>query len=93
MISLTTENRTAYSDESTAVAAVDEPFLASPARSVIYDRLDNDPVARLHVIDPLTDLFHDAAEFVPKDQRHLLPRDWMGRGRYQVRTAQVFVQV
>lgn len=85
------EIHTTEPDKATAVAAVYQAVLARSAGSIINDRLDNDPVSFLHVIDSFPDFFDNAAELMPQRQWYLLARNWMGCRWHDIGATQIFV--
>lgn len=75
------------------VAAIDESLLAGCACAIIDDWLHHNPVTALHVTHPLADFFHHPAELMAKRYGDLFAGDGMRAGGYEVRPAEVLVEI
>ncbi len=82
---------TAQSDESTLSTTVDQAFLARGTSLIKEDRLNDNPLPDLDVINTFTNLDDGPAKLVADDHRGLLSGVRMWTGRDQVRPLEIFM--
>ena len=84
---------TTQSDESIAVATIDEPLFTCPASAIVDDGLDSHTIANMMSGHTIADLFNDTAELVAKCKRHRFTGYGMRGGGAQIRPSEILVQI
>ena len=84
---------TAKANESVLITAVDQAFLARPARAIVYDGLYRHPRSNFDIVNILADFLHNARELMADSQWHLLVGEGMGRRGHDAGAAHVLMKI